>query len=85
MDTNAQQMIDFIKKEIIQKPNLPISENTALISSGLVDSFSLITILSKLEEVTQMRIPAGKVQPKDMDTVLLMLKTANRAGKPKTS
>jgi hypothetical protein len=39
--------------------------------------------LAKLEEVTATRIPAGKVQPKDMDTVSLMLSTAQRAGKPK--
>ena len=38
----------------------------------------------KLEEVTGMRIPAGKVQPKDMDTVTLMLDTAKRVGKPRT-
>jgi hypothetical protein len=28
-----------------------------------------------------MRIPAGKVQPKDLDTVALMFATAQRVGK----
>jgi hypothetical protein len=28
---------------------------------------ALVNILLKLEDVTHMRIPAGKVQPKDMD------------------
>jgi acyl carrier protein len=54
-----------------------------LVSSGLIDSFSLVDVLSKLEEVTAMRIPASKVQPKDMDTVSLMLSTAQRVGKPR--
>jgi hypothetical protein len=30
-----------------------------------------------------MRIPAAKVQPKDMDTVALMFSTAQRLGKPR--
>jgi acyl carrier protein len=54
-----------------------------LVSSGLIDSFSLVDVLTKLEEVTATRIPAGKVQPKDMDTVSRMLSTAQRVGKPK--
>lgn len=57
--------------------------DTPLVSSGLIDSFSLVDVLTKLEEVTATRIPAGKVQPKEMDTVSLMLSTAQRVGKPK--
>ena len=34
----------------------------------------------KLEDITKMRIPAGKVQPKDLDTVTQMLATARRVG-----
>jgi acyl carrier protein len=60
-----------------------IGEDTPLVSSGLVDSFALVDILLKLEEVFQMRIPAGKVQAKDMDSVRLMLATAQRVGKPR--
>ena len=44
---------------------------------------SAATKRSKLEEVSEMRIPAGKVQPKDMDTVNLMLAMAKRVGKPR--
>ena len=40
-----------------------------------------VDILLKLEDVTGTRIPAGKVQPKDMDTVRLMFSTAARVGK----
>jgi hypothetical protein len=42
---------------------------------------ALVDLLLKLEDVTHMRIPAGKVHPKDMDTVALMLATAERVGK----
>jgi acyl carrier protein len=83
MSDPAADLIDFIQKQIIRRPNVRIAIDTPLVSSGLIDSFSLVDVLAKLEEVTATRIPAGKVQPKDMDTVSLMLSTAQRAGKPK--
>ena len=69
--------------ELIRKPNLMIDENTPLVSSGLIDSMALVDLLLKLEDVTHMRIPPGKVQPKDMDTIALMFATAQRVGKPR--
>jgi acyl carrier protein len=83
MTDSAKELIDYIRKELVRQPNMQIAADTPLVSSGLIDSFSLVDVLSKLEEVTAMRIPAGKVQPKDMDTVNLMLSTAQRVGKPR--
>jgi acyl carrier protein len=83
MTDQKQQIIEFIMKTIVRE-GLQISEDTPLVSSGLIDSFALVDILNKLEEVAKMRIPAGKVQPKDMDTVRRMFETAQRVGKPRT-
>jgi acyl carrier protein len=80
---SAQQIIDYIVREVIRRPNVDIALDTPLVSSGLIDSFALIDILLYVEDVTNMRIPAGKVQAKDMDTVNLMLDTADRVGKPR--
>jgi len=68
---------------LIRKPGLTIDENTPLVSSGLIDSMALVDLLLKLEELTHMRIPAGKVQPKDLETVAMMFATAQRVGKPR--
>jgi acyl carrier protein len=75
-------MIAHIVK-LIRKPNLVIDENTPLVSSGLIDSMALVDLLMELESLTNMRIPAGKVQPKDLDTVAMMFSTAQRVGKPR--
>lgn len=82
MTPEEQQMIEHII-QLIRKPNVKIDENTALVSSGLIDSMALVDLLLKLEDLTRMRIPAGKVQPKDLDTVALMFATAQRVGKPR--
>ncbi len=80
MTAEAQQMIEHIGG-LVRKPGFAIDENTRLVSSGLIDSMALVDLLIKLEDLTHMRIPAGKVQPKDLDTVALMFATAERVGK----
>ncbi len=82
MTPELQEMIAHIV-QLIRKPGMSIDENTPLVSSGLIDSMALVDILIKLEDLTQRRIPAGKVQPKDMDTVAKMFATAERVGKPR--
>ena len=83
MSVQSQQIIEFIVHEIVRRPDVQITEDTALVSSGLVDSLALGEILMKLENITGLRIPAGKVQAEDMNTVNLMLATAGRIGRPK--
>jgi acyl carrier protein len=85
MNEKAQEIIDYIVREVIRRPDkqITITEDTPLVSAGLIDSLALVAILQKVEDVTDMRIPAGKVLPKDMDTVKLMLATAERVGKPR--
>ena len=80
MTAEAGQMIDHIR-QLIRKPNAMIEEDTPLVSSGLIDSMALVELLLKLEDLTHMRIPAGKVQPKDLDSVTKMFATAQRVGK----
>jgi acyl carrier protein len=83
MTPETQQMIEHIVG-LIRKPNITIDEHTPLVSSGLIDSMALVDLLVKLEDLTHTRIPAGKVQPKDLDTVAKMFATASRVGRPRT-
>ncbi len=83
MTETVEQMKEYIVRTIIRRPGIQIEDDTPLVSSGLIDSMALVDILLKLEDLTNRRIPAGKVQPKDMDTVRLMFATAERVGKPR--
>jgi acyl carrier protein len=83
MTAEAQQMLEQVAK-LIRKPGLQLDENTPLVTSGLIDSMALVDLLLTLEDVTHKRIPPGKVQPKDMNTVAIMLATAERVGKTRT-
>ena len=84
--TEAQEvetLLNYLSTHVVGKPDIQLTVDSSLIKSGLIDSFALVDVLTKLEDVTNLRIPASKVQPKDMDTVNLMLATARRVGKPR--
>jgi acyl carrier protein len=79
----SRQIKEYILAQVIRRRGVTIENTTRLVSSGLIDSLALVDILLKLEEVTNLRIPAGKVGAKDMDTIELMFATAERVGKPR--
>lgn len=82
MDTRFIQMQDYIRTEIIRNPTIAIGADTPLVSSGLLDSFALVDILIKLEEVTGRKLPVSQISARDLDTVRQMLATAERLGRP---
>ena len=83
MTEAMKEMTAYIARELVRRPGVEITPETPLVSSGLIDSFALVEIFVKLEKLTNRRIPAAKIQPKDMDTVDLMFATAARIGKPR--
>lgn len=77
-----KQMISYILDKVLKRKGVEIGEDTPLISSGLIDSFALVEIFVELQSISRRKIPASKVQTKDMDTVRLMFATAEKFGKP---
>jgi len=82
-ENGKRQMINYIVREIIRRPQTDLDVNTPLVSTGLIDSLALVDIVQKLEDLTSLRIPGGKVRAQDMDTVEMMFSTAQRVGRPR--
>jgi acyl carrier protein len=76
-----KELTGYIAEKVI-KGKSAITEDTPLVSSGLVDSFALIEIFLELQRIAGRKVPASKVQAKDMDTVRLMFAMAEKFGKP---
>jgi len=83
MNNQAAAMQDYIRTEIIRNPAIAIDADTPLVSSGLIDSFALVDILVKLEEITRCKLPISQISAQDLDTVNMMLATAARLGSPR--
>lgn len=70
MDETKQIIIDYIKKEFLEEDSdMEIKENTPLISSGIVDSFSMVSLKTFLERKYKIQIPDAKATPEAFDTV----------------
>jgi acyl carrier protein len=76
-----KELTGYIAEKVI-KGKSEINEDTPLVSSGLIDSFALIEIFLELQRIAGRKVPASKVQTKDMDTVRLMFATAEKFGRP---
>jgi acyl carrier protein len=59
-----------------------IKEGQKLVSSGLIDSLSVLKLISILEEKLNVTIPPETLQPEDFDDVDLIVETIERVSKP---
>jgi len=70
MDDAKQMIIDYIKKEFLDEDSdTEVKEDTPLISSGIVDSFSMVSLKTFLEKKFKIQIPDAKATPEAFDTV----------------
>jgi acyl carrier protein len=69
-----KKLIDFIKKEFLTDPDFEITIDTKLISSGLVDSFSLVALQRFIEKEFGKVIPAPRITAEHFDTVRQIMK-----------
>ena len=79
-----KELTAYIAQKVI-KGKSEITEDTPLVSSGLIDSFALIEVFLELQKIAGRKVPASKVQAKDMDTVRLMFAMVEKFGKPPKS
>lgn len=63
-------IIDYVKREYLEEDSEEeVNENTPLISSGIVDSFSMVSLKTFLEKKFNVKIPDDKATPEAFDTV----------------
>ncbi len=71
MTEDAKKLIiDYVKKEYLDEDSdQEVNENTKLISSGIVDSFSMVSLKRFLETRYGIRIPDANASPEAFDSV----------------
>jgi acyl carrier protein len=81
MDATSDKIADFIQRELSKDKNQIIGRETQFISSGLVDSFSLIRLLVFIEDEFGIVIPDEAATAEAMDSVSLILELMQKFGK----
>jgi len=62
-------VLEYVIKEYIDEEDIEINYETRLISSGYVDSFSMVSLLVFLENKFKIKIPPSKATPEAFDSV----------------
>lgn len=71
MDEMQKRILDFVRREYLDDDEADdIGVDSPLISSGIVDSFSMVSLKTFLERQYQVQIPDAKATPEAFDTVV---------------
>ncbi len=72
-------ILDYVKKEYLEEgDDRTIEPDTALISGGIVDSFSMVSLKRFLERRYEIRIPDADATPDAFDSVNLIAALVRR-------
>jgi acyl carrier protein len=80
MENAAEKLSGFIRMELSKDKQQDIAQDTPFISSGLVDSFSLIRLLVFIEDEFGIVIPDEAATAEAMDSVSLILELMRKFG-----
>lgn len=69
MEDIKETILQYVIKEYLEDGDEEINYNTPLISSGYVDSFSMVSLLVFLENKFKIKIPPSKATPEAFDSV----------------
>jgi acyl carrier protein len=70
MDEIADAVLEYVVDEYIEEDDdIEVEADTPLISSGIVDSFSMVSLKAFLEKKYSIRIPDDDATPEAFDTV----------------
>ncbi len=69
MEDMKTVVLSYVKKEYLEDADEEIGYDSPLISSGIVDSFSMVSLKRFLETKYKISIPDEKATPAAFDTV----------------
>ena len=73
-----EKLIEFIKDEFLDDPDTVIDVDTKLISGGMIDSFSLVSLQTFIEAEFGKKIPAPRITAQSFDTVRQMVQVISQ-------
>ncbi len=68
-DTSKEQLRAYLTTEVLHDPSYPLGDGDALISSGLIDSFSLVDVALWVEDTFGVHIDNSELNSEQFDTL----------------
>jgi len=81
MDDLHKTILDYVRREYIEEgDDRPLEIATPLITGGIVDSFSMVSLKRFLEKKYEVKIPDAEATPEAFNTVESIAKLVERFG-----
>jgi len=77
MEDMKNVILEYVIEEYLEDEDEEITHDTPLISGGIVDSFSMVSLKRFLENKYKISIPDDKATPEAFDTVNSIVKLVN--------
>ena len=79
MDEMSKVVLDYVKREYLEEDDdRELTETSPLISGGIVDSFSMVSLKRFIEKKYGIQIPDADASPEAFDTVKSIVSVVNR-------
>ena len=78
MEDIKDLVLNYVISEYMEDGDEEITYDTPLISSGYVDSFSMVSLLVFLENKFKIKIPSEKATPEAFDSVNSIVELVNQ-------
>lgn len=78
VDERFEQLGQYLRKEIIRNNKVELGPDTPLITSGLMDSLSLISVLTFVEDEFSVVIPDEAATAASMNTMRMIVELADQ-------
>jgi acyl carrier protein len=84
MDDLRQAILDYVRREYLEEgDDRELTLTTRLISGGIVDSFSMVSLKRFLERKCDLKIPDADASPEAFDSVESIAALVERLSAPK--
>lgn len=69
MALDSPSLLEFLRSDLDLDADEPVDDETLLFSSGLLDSFSMVTLVGFVEKEAGIRLAPGDVHLNNLDSV----------------
>ncbi|MGD0964980.1 MAG: acyl carrier protein [Candidatus Acidiferrales bacterium] len=76
MDTHAVRAV--VRDTVAEIVGYRVEDSEPIVSSGLIDSLSVVKLITRLEQKLRVVIPPANLQPDDFDNVDLIVEALER-------
>jgi acyl carrier protein len=78
---DAEKVRAAARKVVEKQLGYSVADDDTLVSSGLIDSLSVVQVIAALEKELNVQLPAATLQPDDFDTIDYTVETVMRVAR----